>query len=183
MEEYFRLIAIVLFAIATLYFISIKEFISASITIIAGVAYVGMYMNSDNHLVYRYADWSLTTPLILFTLLTHANVPFPQTIFIMICDLLMIITGYLGKIEPNQTKRMIWYSIGMFLFIPIIMALMKINKSSNVALFTLIIWMAYPIVWIVSDVNAISSTTENSITAILDTTAKIGFGLLCRGCV
>ena len=182
MEQYFRLIAILLFTVATFYFITIKEYISATITMIAGIAYVGMYMNTSEHLSYRYADWSLTTPLILLALLTRAKFSHQQILFIMVCDFLMIVTGYLGKKEPDQTKRMVWYAIGMVLFIPIIMALMKANKNATAVLFTLIIWMAYPIIWIVSDVKAISSEVENSITAVLDTTAKIGFGLLCRGC-
>ena len=192
MEEIFRLIAIFLFTTATIYFISINEYISATITMIAGVAYFGMYFDSMNHLDYRYADWSLTTPLILFALLTKAKFPLSQIIFLMVCDLLMIITGYLGKKEAEVPRRFMWFAVGMLVFIPILMALVKSMKtSSSVAMFTMMIWIAYPIVWVLGAYEdatkayvqrIISPELENMITAVLDTTAKIGFGLLCRGC-
>lgn len=178
LEANYRMGAISLFAIATIYFAMMKEYIPAIITMTAGFSYVAMYLREQDVLAARYADWSITTPLILFVILTKAKMPIEKVLFVMAADFFMVITGYLGKREQDQTKKMVWYWLGMILFVPVVIALMGAMKSQKAAVLSLIIWLAYPLVWIAAEKGSISPAMETNITALLDVTAKVGFGVL-----
>jgi len=178
LEANYRMGAISMFTIATIYFAMMKEYIPAIITMTAGFSYVAMYLRDQDVLAARYADWAITTPLILFVILTKTKMPLDKVLFVMAADFFMVITGYLGKREQDQSKKMVWYWLGMILFVPVVVALMNAMKSQKAAVLSLIIWLAYPLVWIAAENGSITPAMETNVTALLDVTAKVGFGIL-----
>ena len=57
----------------------------------------------------------------------------------------------------------------------------KVSKIyTSLAMFLSVLWFAYPVVWYLaaSGVGTITSQTENATYAVLDVTAKAGFGLI-----
>lgn len=177
----YRELAFAFLIIITLYLVCIGEHLPATITLIAAISYLGMILKeSDDVLEYRYADWALTTPLILFLLLTRAGYPIDKVVLFMVIDVLMIATGYLGKKEKDSNKKLVWLITGMILFIPLIYALLSAIKESRAAILTVAVWSLYPLLWVVGEKGIIDARTENNITAVLDVVAKAGFGLLYR---
>lgn len=174
----FRMSAISLFAIATVYLAMLGEYIPAIVTMTAGFSYIAMYLREQDILAARYLDWAITTPIILFVILTKAKMSLPKVLFVMAADFFMIVTGYLGKRETDQTKKMVWYWLGMILFVPVVVALAGVLKNQKAAALSLLIWFAYPFVWIAAENKSITADMEANVTAILDVTAKVGFGLL-----
>lgn len=179
-----RQVSFVLLATATLYFVSVKAYMPAIVTMIAALSYFGMILKQSGDgststvLGYRYADWILTTPIILFVILKKAKFSMDYIAFIMAADVLMIATGYFAKLEKDPHKRQGWFVMGMVLFLPILYALYKSMGYTNASTLTLVIWLLYPIVWMLSDGNTITVTLENQIVSVMDVIAKVGFGLL-----
>lgn len=175
----FRMTAVVLFSLATVYFAYQREWYAAIITLIASTSYLAQYFkNTGDISLYRYADWLFTTPLMLFLLLTRADVPMDLVLFIMACDALMVITGYLATKETDKNKSLTWYLFGCVLFIPILLALVMAMKYSYAASLILFVWILYPILWILNDTNSITSDLQNQLISVLDIIGKIGFGVI-----
>jgi len=179
-----RQVSFVILAVATLYFVSTKVYIPAIVTMIAAISYFGMTLQKPDDgyatsvLAYRYADWILTTPIILFVILKKAKFSMDYIAFIMAADVLMIATGYFAKLEKDPHKRQGWFVFGMILFLPILHALYKSMGYTHASALTLVIWLLYPIVWMLSDGNAITVTMENQVISVMDVIAKVGFGIL-----
>jgi sensory rhodopsin len=189
-----RLVAMAVFAAATVLLLLRGAYVPAAITLIACVAYAGMHSvapssASSPHataheprrriLQFRYADWAVTTPLILALLLARQRMSGPQITFVVVADVLMVVCGYLGKCEPDARKRAMWFSLGMALFLPVAWALLKAADGSRAAAtISLCVWSAYPMVWVLSDLRKITVATEDNATAVLDVVAKVGVGLL-----
>ena len=187
-------------ATATVCFAAARRPLPALVTAIAAVAYFTMYRALQQQqqkplhpqhqqppqlIAARYADWLLTTPLILFMLLRDV-LPGPWLAFVCGADVMMIATGYLGVSEATPAGRRAWFALSCALFVPVVYALgtslmtrRTRTRSWWAAVLSLAIWLAYPIVWFAQYcVPAIGPETANAITAALDVTAKVGFGLL-----
>lgn len=191
-----RLGATAAFAAATALLLRRGAYVPAAVTMIACVAYAGMYSvapsvpttsastsatTSDARkrlLQFRYADWAVTTPLILAVLLARRRMSVPKITFVVVADVLMVVCGYLGKCEPDARKRAMWFSLGMVLFLPVVLALLHASNGSRAAAISLCVWSAYPAVWVLSDLRKITTATEDDVTAVLDVVAKVGVGLL-----
>lgn len=106
----------------------------------------------------RYVDWSLTTPLLLLDLALLAGVDGAHTLIAIVADLIMILTGLFAAFGSEGTpQKWGWYAIACIAYLVVIwhlaihgraMALSRSSKVSNLfgslALFTLILWTAYP---------------------------------------
>jgi bacteriorhodopsin len=100
------------------------HYITASITMVAAIAYFSMgshlgwtpvdieFVRNDpkvagltREIYYvRYIDWVITTPLLLLDLMLTAAMPWPTILFIILCDEVMIITGLVGALVRSSYK-------------------------------------------------------------------------------
>ena len=188
---------------ATVAFAFAKKPGPALVTAIAGFAYFSMQRSlsrpeapqaeKDREVVTaRYADWVLTTPLILFMLL-RKSLSMPWLAFVCGADALMIAAGYLGVVADQSVEaRRAWFSLSCAFFVPVIVAVGKFlfdatrtHKQTGgvwAAVLILLVWLAYPIIWwsqyCVEGDRGILNDRATSITAALDVIAKVGFGML-----
>ncbi|KAK4983077.1 hypothetical protein LTR50_007429 [Elasticomyces elasticus] len=162
----------------------IFHYITASITMVAAVAYFSMASNLgwtpidvewvrsnpvvsgiNREIFYvRYIDWFITTPLLLMDLLLTAAMPWPTILFIILVDEVMIVTGLVGALVKSSYK---W---GYFVF-------------GCFALF----WIVWVLIWearrhasaMGSDIGR-AFTTCGSLTALIWILYPLAWGL-CEG--
>jgi len=102
----------------------IFHYITASITLVAAIAYFTMASNLGyaairvefqrtnpkvagvyRQILYvRYIDWVITTPLLLLDLLLTCGLPWPTILFTVLMDEIMIITGLVGALVASSYK-------------------------------------------------------------------------------
>lgn len=181
--QIFRVLAVLKFVFLAFYCYYYKLIFVSLVPIIASIAYVAMFINEHNILISRYTDWVLTTGIILFSILYKANIPIEKIFFLVSLNSIMMISGLFGRLEKSHANRIIWFTIGCVLFIPIFVNLLEISRRKDEqnkenkknSLYTVILWCIYPIVWILAEEEYISIDTENSIIPMLDVWAKSGF--------
>jgi len=106
----------------------IFHYITASITLVASIAYFTMASNlgyavidvefiRSNPIVsgmtreifyVRYIDWFVTTPLLLTDLMLTAGLPWPTILYTILIDEVMIITGLVGALVSSRYKWGYW---------------------------------------------------------------------------
>jgi len=137
----------------------------------------------------RYIDWFITTPLLLLDLLLTSGLPWQRILFTVLVDWVMIITGLVGALTTTRYK---WgyFTFGCVALVYIIYTLLiparrhaaalgsDVSRAYNiVGIWTLVLWVLYPIAWAVSEGgNVISPDSESVFYGVLDVLAKIGFG-------
>lgn len=140
----------------------------------------------------RYVDWTLTTPLLLLDLGILAGLSGAHILMAVIADIIMILMGLFAAFGNEHTAQK-WgdYTIAIIAFLVVVwhLALNGRNavqpRSQNVASFytaiavyTLVVWAAYPIIWGVADGGRHLSVNKEIIAyAVLDVLAKPVFGL------
>jgi len=140
----------------------------------------------------RYVDWALTTPLLLLDLCLLAGVDGAHTLMVVVADVIMVLSGLFAALgeEEKTAQKWGWYTIGCisYLFVIWHVALHGGRTVSakgrgvsrlftGLALFTLLLWTAYPIVWGIADgARKVSVDTEIMIYTVLDFLAKPVFG-------
>ena len=140
---------------------------------IAAFAYSRMLQDKESTEFYRYADWILTTPLMLLLLLTASKVPDLKIAGLIATNSVMIWAGYKGVKSKDRDERRKWFVLGCLAFIPILWTLSALKPSMAITL-TLIVWTLYPIVWLASEESLITSRTTTIAYAGMDTVAKVG---------
>ncbi|KAK4675181.1 Small subunit processome complex component [Podospora pseudoanserina] len=139
----------------------------------------------------RYVDWAITTPLLLLDLSLLAGIDGAHTLMAVIADVIMVLSGLFASQGETATQRWGWYAIGCvsYLFVIWHVALHGARTVtakgrgvtrlfSSLALFTFVLWTAYPIVWGIADgAHRTTVDTEILIYAVLDILAKPVFGL------
>ena len=108
-------------------------------------------------------------------------------------DVIMIVTGLLAALSTNDTVRYTWYAVSCGAFLAVLALIYgpareiaKAQAGSSPALYeTLlrmltVLWFIYPVLWLVATegTGVIGQTSEVAAFAIIDLTAKVGFGLL-----
>ncbi len=177
--------------------------ITIFIPAIAAVSYFSMAMgygviNIPNHEdpIYwaRYADWLFTTPLLLLDLclLAGAN---RNTIGTLVgLDVGMILTGLVAALATEGGAfRVAWWGIStafMVILLYFLISTLTQNASeqpgevgsvfSTLRNLTLVLWTAYPIVWLVGSegLGVVGLGPETVAFAVLDVSAKVGFGFI-----
>jgi bacteriorhodopsin len=180
--------------------------ITIFIAAIAAVSYFSMFMGygvidvvvgEETLKIYwaRYADWLFTTPLLLLDLglLAGAN---RNTIATLIgLDVGMILTGLVGALATEgAVMRIAWWGISCGFFVVLLYVLVSnlsqqaARQSGEVAaLFStlrnliIVLWTAYPIVWIIGTegtIGLIPLGVETAAFMVLDLSAKVGFGFI-----
>jgi len=184
----------------------IFHYLTGLITLFAAISYYSMAVGFGSVLVgnrghghamrevmtARYYDWMLTTPLLLLDLGLFAGLSPMDLVTLIIFDVLMIATGYFASINVHMGPKIGFYAMSC-VFMLMVFAYLFINGSATakargdkvknaywlLALFTIVLWCAYPIVWMFSEgLNVIHSDTEVYLYGILDVLAKPGFGAL-----
>jgi len=160
----------------------------------------------DGRSVYvaRYVDWLFTTPLLLLGLMM---VGLPQLrkveddsrsrtsllAGVIGADVLMIVTGLLAALSTEDAVRYSWYAISCGAFLAVlgllyspVRSIVKAQSQATAPLYgTLlsaltVLWFIYPVLWLLGTEGAgtIGLTAEIAVFAVIDLTAKVGFGVL-----
>lgn len=176
--------------------------ITIFITAIAAVSYFSMatgygLIEVEGLDIYwaRYADWLFTTPLLLLDLALLAGADRNTIATLIGLDVAMIVTGLAGALATEGAVfRIAWWGISCGFFIALLYFLVSTlsrqaaTQSGDVAAtfstlrnIIIVLWTAYPIVWIIgteSTLEIVGLTTETALFAILDLAAKVGFGFI-----
>jgi bacteriorhodopsin len=142
----------------------------------------------------RYADWLITTPLLLvdLALLARAN---RNTIFTLVgLDVLMIVTGLVGALASTPAIRIVWWGVSTALLVFLLYFLVQSlneaasrqtesvrNLTTTLRNMLIVLWLAYPVVWILGTegtLELIPLYVETAAFMVLDLTAKVGFGFV-----
>jgi len=140
----------------------------------------------------RYVDWALTTPLLVLDLSLLAGLSGGHILIAVLADITMILTGLFAAYGREHTpQKWGWYTIACIAFLVVIWNLAVNgragvrNKHNDVAKFygaisgyTILVWLAYPIIWAVADGARLLSVNQEIIAyAVLDILAKPVFGI------
>jgi bacteriorhodopsin len=152
----------------------------AAIPGVAAWAYWGMLHERGKTNYYRYADWAITTPIMLLALLVSQGTELMATAAIVLLDIFMIYAGYKGAAESEDKKKIHWFALGCLAFLPIIYVMLSMTKSKKAVILTLIVWLLYPVVWLLDEQRKISNTTTTVSYSIMDVIAKVGLVSLLK---
>lgn len=139
----------------------------------------------------RYADWVVTTPLLLLDLAFLAGLDGASIVISLVADILMVFLGLFAAFSQNEAQKWGYYAFSCLAYLVIVYQLAvsgrravsnKQNSTANlfaaIGGFTLILWTLYPIVWGIGDgARKWSVDSEIVAYAILDVLAKPVFGL------
>jgi len=179
------------------------------VTSLASAAYFAKATGMGDAIVFgirvpfvRYADWILTTPLMLYELCTIGNAPGHVTMMVIGCDLLMLGFGIVSACIDRKDKlleKYLWFLASCAFFILMLGALhfhvatgSALEQPADVqTLFsrlewlTIVAWSGYPVIVLLGRAHAglISKATEDLGLCVLDCIAKIGMeGLIVVSC-
>ncbi|MCW3039922.1 MAG: hypothetical protein JWM31_1827 [Solirubrobacterales bacterium] len=149
----------------------------------------------------RYLDWVITTPLLLLGLITLALPSITShgqsrdrtalVASILGADVLMVVTGLVGVLASDKGARYLFFAVGCLFFAGVVYALwvplytaakQAGNRDAYRRLTSILtgLWCIYPVFWLLGTEGSgtLGLTTEVGLYAIVDVTAKVGFGLL-----
>jgi bacteriorhodopsin len=140
----------------------------------------------------RYVDWALTTPLLLVDLSLLAGLSGAHMTMAILADVIMILTGLFAAFAVGTGgQKWGWYAIACISFLVVIWHLGVNGRTAvsskgagtskfyaMIAGYTVLVWLAYPIIWGVADGSRILSVNQEIIAyAVLDILAKPVFGV------
>ena len=143
----------------------------------------------------RYVDWSITTPLLLWSLvysgLQGTNFKRPALIAGLLgADVYMIVTGFIAGRTDNMTLKFSFYitSCISFLFIYLLLfgPFKKITATgphaeayAKKSVVLAVLWFAYPVVFILGQegIKSFSAGFDAACYTILDLVTKVVYGL------
>jgi bacteriorhodopsin len=158
--------------------------------------------------VARYIDWVITTPLLLLGLLMIALPVVTKAgeagrernalvAGVIGADVFMIATGIIAALTLNDTVKYAWYAISCGAFLVVLVVLWGPVRAAAAAQGTGIsslfqrlavvltgLWFIYPVLWLLGTegTGTLGLTGEIAVFAVIDLSAKVGFGLLlCTG--
>ena len=166
-----QITALSLFAISVIYFyIKGADINLLLILLIAATTYSFMIKDPKHIERYRYTDWSLTSPLMLYGLLKANNTPLTIVLSLILLNLLMITAAVIGA----TSNANFWFSIWCVLLIPVLYYLYHLKTNNAATQLTVLLWSLYPIVWVLEKDNILSFSESNITFSIMDVISKIG---------
>jgi len=140
----------------------------------------------------RYADWLFTTPLLLIGLGLFVGAERETLFGAVAADVFMIVTGVAATLSGVPAYRYVWWGISTVAFLCVlyfvVVALGREARDRDAATWSTFAslrvligasWTAYPVWWLVgTGVGLVSPSVEAFGFTLLDTVAKVGFGLL-----
>lgn len=197
---------------ATIFFVAIVVFLAFSLTRgslrspyyllppihagIAGTAYVLMTLASAGVLpgaldieLFRYADWTLSTPIITYYLAMLAGASTVTRVIAVGANVLMILFGYVSVLTTGPVK---WgaFAVSSLLFLVLIYLFLRTfsraiadNPEASQGLFkslrdlTVAIWTLYPVAYVLgpNGLALLQVADHHFVIVVLDLTAKVGF--------
>ena len=153
----------------------------AVVCFIAAISYA--YMLASTYIAFtqrdvnraRYIDWAITTPILLYIILSQTELDHRIIYALMVSDFIMILLGYFAT--KSRKYALVFFWLSCLFFVPIFYFLSR-NLSNPLAVLTLIVWSLYPIIWWQTHNYTISTETSNLMIGILDLIAKAGFSLI-----
>ena len=170
---YQRTVLLLFMAVAA-FTVTRGKFLLAMIPAVAGIAYFWMIKDERNKETYRYADWAITTPLMLIAILSANRVPWGLIAAAVGADLTMIYYGYKATQERDVNKKQINFWISCAAFVPILYLLYKCKYTKGAKYLTLLVWFLYPIVWYFTERHAFTDSVSVCVYAVMDVCAKVG---------
>lgn len=169
------------------------------IAFVAATAYLAMALGQGivtvggRELFYaRYADWLITTPLLLLDLAILVGASRILISWLIGLDIYMIGTGLIAGLTAGN-ERYIWFAVSSVAFVAIVGILVSsfaamaraqgpgiAQTFTRLAGLTIGLWTIYPIVWLLGTegTGTVSLTTEVAMFVVLDLLAKVGFGFV-----
>ena len=177
--------------------------IAIFIPIWSGLAYLAMAVNQGKLEVAgqlthyaRYADWIVTTPLLLLALALTAMNKGPKRVTLiatlMGTQVIVIATGLIADLSTDDTLRYLWYTVSVVaFFIVLYLIWMPLRQIANhhskelgsvygrVVTYFTVFWVCYPIVWIIgpSGLGLINQDWDTLLYVVLPIFSKVGFSL------
>lgn len=138
----------------------------------------------------RYADWTVTTPLLLLDLAFLAGLNGADIIVAIVADVIMILTGLFAAFGSTTTQKWGYYGIGCLAYLVVVWILAVGGRKTVAAKnaktakffaaiggFTFVLWTLYPVVWGLGDGSRLLSVDSEILAyAVLDVLAKPVFG-------
>ena len=149
----------------------------------------------------RYADWVVTTPLLLAALWMTATTrtekkPHAATLVALVAaDVVMILCGLVADLSEG-TARLVYYAVGLaalgLIFWIVWGPLRRVAEGQDaevgrvyrtVAGYLSLFWVGYPLTWILgpSGVGAVSQDVDTALFVLLPVFSKVGFSVLDLG--
>lgn len=176
---------------------SIVPMIAAALYLLMALNQGGITIdNGRNFLWARYADWSVTTPLLLIGLALTAMDDLRRRPGLLVglvgADIYMILTGLVAGYSPTgSADKWIWFlmSCGAFLAVywviwwPLRAEAERAGNASDYrrdAAILSILWLLYPVVFIfgTDGLLVISPALSALCFMVLDVVSKVGYGIL-----
>jgi bacteriorhodopsin len=178
--------------------------IAIVIPVWSGIAYMAMALDQgkvvvEGQIAYyaRYADWVVTTPLLLVALSLTAMFYLPKKNWTLIgalvaADVIMILCGLIGDLS-RYPIRYVYFGIGTAALLVIFFItwgpLLRIADSQGpelgrtyrrVAAYLTIFWVGYPLTWILgpSGTRWLGQDVDTILFVVLPIFSKVGFSLL-----
>lgn len=139
----------------------------------------------------RYLDWLVTTPLLLLDLGALAGISTEDSVMLVFLDVLMVLAGLAGGLSKGPASFWMWI-LGCIFFLPIVYDLAFTFRTKakvvgvaasacydKLAVLTVLLWTAYPVVFYLSEyAGTLSTTAEIGTYMVLDVAAKCVFGAI-----
>jgi len=181
---------------AEIEFYRLHRLVAGVVCFIASLAYLTMSLGygytvrcCDGREFYyaRYVDWTITTPLMLWEIVSYTNAPHNERVFILFMDVLMVVGGLIGALVCGGEKWA-FFGFSILCFIPLLWFLCALEASAqknHLRLFksimnlTVISWFFYPIVWILAEGTGVLCANAEAICyTVLDIISKTVFGFV-----
>lgn len=171
-----------------------------------GFGVTEIMVNGEETVIYwaRYTDWFITTPLLLIDLGLLAGATRNELATIVGLDVAMIITGVIATLTGDgagslgaigtDAQRIVWWAISTAFLVVLLYFLFgslsqkaeelggkATSKFKLLRNLIVVIWALYPVWWIVGTEGLAilpNLGVETAGFAVLDLTAKIGFGII-----
>ena len=181
--------------------------VAAFIPVWSGLAYLAMGMGLGTAEVAgqtaywaRYADWVVTTPLLLTALWMTATTRLdkrphvPTLITLVSADVVMILSGLVADLSEGSA-RLVFYGIGvvalLVVFWTTFTSLRRVAHEhaevgriyDKVATYLALFWVGYPLTWILgpSGLGVVGQDVDTALFILLPIFSKVGFSIYDLG--
>jgi bacteriorhodopsin len=140
----------------------------------------------------RYVDLAITTPLVLLDLGLLSGLDYVTIILLVVADVYMIIATLVGTLAgpSHNIARWGFFTTACIIFVYQAFTLLTVGTASakthsvrvyrlylSLALYTLVLWLSYPIIWSLSQAtNILDESGEILACAVVDILSKAVFG-------
>ena len=178
--------------------------VAAFIPVWSGLAYLAMGLGLGTAEVAgqtaywaRYADWVVTTPLLLTALWMTAttrsdkSAHVPTLITLVLADIVMILSGLVADLSEGPA-RLVFYAVGvgalLVVFWTAFTSLRNVAHQDpevgrvydKVATYLALFWIGYPLTWILgpSGLGVVGQDVDTALFILLPIFSKVGFSIL-----